>query len=143
MFVKVDDKDSVIQYPYSFGNLRMDFPNISFPEDANEGTINYLGVYRVQQTERPVYDDTVKKLIDAVELINEKWVQKWIIGNLNEELATMNARRKRQSLLSETDWMALSDNVLTEDWAAYRQALREVPQQNGFPFEVIWPVKPS
>lgn len=143
MFVKVDDKDNVIQYPYSFGNLRMDFPNISFPEDANEGTINYLGVYRVQQTERPVYDDTVNELIDAVELVNEKWVQKWIIGNLNEELATMNARRKRQMLLSETDWMALSDNVLTEDWAAYRQALREVPQQTGFPFEVIWPVKPS
>lgn len=143
MFVKVDDKDNVIQYPYSFGNLRMDFPNISFPEDANEGTINYLGVYRVQQTERPVYDDTVNELIDAVELVNEKWVQKWIIGNLNEELATMNARRKRQMLLSETDWMALSDNTLTEEWAAYRQALREVPQQTGFPFEVIWPVKPS
>ena len=143
MFVKVDDKDNVLQYPYSFGNLRMDFPNVSFPEDANDDSINYFRVYRVQQTERPVYDDTVYTLVDSVELVNEKWLQKWIVENVNEELALFNARRKRDRLLSETDWMALFDNVLTAEWAAYRQALREVPQQFGFPFEIDWPVKPS
>ena len=143
MFVKVDDKDNVLKYPYSFGNLRMDFPNVSFPADVNDESINQLYVYRVQQTERPVYDDTVSTLIDSVELVNEKWIQKWIVENLSEELAILNVRRKRNRLLSDTDFLALSDGVLTEEWAAYRQALREVPQQTGFPFEVVWPVKPS
>ena len=143
MFVKVDDKNNVLQYPYSFGNLRMDFPNVSFPDDANDESINYFRVYRVQQTERPAYDDTVNALVDSVELVNEKWVQKWLVENVNEELAILNARGNRDRLLSETDWMALFDNVLTQEWAAYRQALREVPQQAGFPFEIIWPTKPS
>lgn len=142
MFVKVDDKDNVLQYPYSFGNIRMDFPNISFPADVNDESINQLYVYRVQQTERPAYEDTVKTLVDSVELVNEKWVQKWVLENVNEEVAIFNVRRKRDRLLSETDWMALFDNVLTAEWAAYRQYLREVPQQTGFPFEVVWPVKP-
>ena len=143
MFVRIDDKDNVLRYPYSFGNIRMDFPNVSFPADVNDESINHLYVYRVQQTERPTYDDTVNTLVDSVELVNEKWVQKWIVENVNEELAILNVRRKRDRLLSETDWMALFDNVLTQEWAAYRQTLREVPQQPAFPFEVVWPAKPS
>lgn len=143
MFVKSDDKDNVLMYPYSFGNLRMDFPNVSFPAEVNDESINQFYVYRVQPTARPSYDDTVNTLVDSVELVNEQWVQKWIVENVAEELAIFNVRRKRDRLLSETDWLALSDNVLTEDWAAYRQALREVPQQTGFPFEVVWPIKPS
>ena len=143
MFVKSDDKDNVIKYPYSFGNLRMDFPNVSFPAEVNDESINQFYVYRVQSTARPSYDDTVNTLVDSVELVNEKWVQKWIVENITEEVAIFNVRRKRDRLLSETDWLALSDNVLTEEWAAYRQALREVPQQTGFPFEVVWPVEPS
>ena len=107
MFVRVDDKDNVLRYPYTFGNIRMDFPNVSFPADVNDESINHLYVYRVQQTERPTYDDTVNTLVDSVELDNEKWIQKWIVENVNEELAILNVRRKRDRLLSETDWMAL------------------------------------
>lgn len=142
MFVKVDDKNNVLQYPYTAANLRMDFPNVSFPADFNDETINKRGVYSVQSTERPSYNSDIKILVDSVELVNEKWVQKWIVENVNEELAIINTRKTRDNLLVETDWMALSDNTLTEEWALYRQELREVPQQEGFPFEVIWPVKP-
>jgi len=84
MFVKVDEKNNVLKYPYSLGNLRMDFANISFPSDVNDESINHLGVYRVHPTERLVYNNTVNELIDSVELVNEKWVQKWIIQNLSE-----------------------------------------------------------
>ena len=143
MFVKVDDKDNILQYPYSAGNIRMDFPNVSFPADFNDEAINELGVYRVEQTERPAYDATVKQLVDSVELVNEKWVQKWLIENVNEELAIFNVKRRRDTLLAETDWMALIDTTLTQEWASYRQALRDVPAQEGFPFEVQWPVKPA
>jgi hypothetical protein len=30
-----------------------------------------------------------------------------------------------------------------EEWAVYRQALRDIPEQPGFPWEVEWPVPPS
>ena len=52
-------------------------------------------------------------------------------------------RSERNQLLSETDWMAGSDVTMSDEWRAYRQALRDVPAQSGFPNDVTWPTKPS
>jgi len=53
------------------------------------------------------------------------------------------ARAKRDRLIAETDWMALSDVQMSDEWAAYRQALRDVPEQPGFPDNIDWPEKPE
>jgi len=37
----------------------------------------------------------------------------------------------------------LSDNEMSEEMTTYRQALRDVPQQEGFPNEIDWPDEPS
>jgi hypothetical protein len=55
--------------------------------------------------------------------------------------AEMLTRSKRNRLLSDTDWMALSDNTMTPEWASYRQALRDITEQEGFPYSVTWPTK--
>ena len=50
-------------------------------------------------------------------------------------------RKKRDLLLEESDWTQLVDAPVDRDaWARYRQALRDLPQQEGFPGEVVWPV---
>lgn len=54
-----------------------------------------------------------------------------------------SVRSQRNTLLAETDWMALSDNTLTPEWAAYRQALRDITEQVGFPENVTWPTQPQ
>jgi hypothetical protein len=55
-----------------------------------------------------------------------------------------SAREKRNTLLSECDWTRLDDaNTDKAAWATYRQALRDVPQQPGFPDNIVWPTKPS
>lgn len=53
-------------------------------------------------------------------------------------------RAERDRLLSVTDWTQAADvPQATKDlFAPYRQALRDVPQQSGFPQTIIWPVKP-
>ena len=53
-----------------------------------------------------------------------------------------SVRQQRDALLTETDWTALSDSTLTPDMAAYRQALRDVPEQAGFPETINWPIRP-
>ena len=60
-----------------------------------------------------------------------------------EQLAA-TARARRDSLLAQTDWTQAADvPQATKDlWAPYRQALRDVPQQSGFPTEIVWPEKP-
>ena len=54
-----------------------------------------------------------------------------------------DVRNQRDRLLSDTDWMALSDNTMTPEWATYRQALRDITGQSGFPYDVVWPTKPE
>lgn len=55
-------------------------------------------------------------------------------------------RAERNRLLAECDWTQLADVVLTDEakeaWAAYRQALRDITAQEGFPDSVTYPTKP-
>jgi len=52
-------------------------------------------------------------------------------------------RTQRDALLKESDWTQVADAPVSQTaWADYRQALRDVPQQEGFPQEVVWPNKP-
>lgn len=57
----------------------------------------------------------------------------------------MSIRAYRNVLLSETDWTQAVDvpQATKDKWAAYRQALRDVPQQAGFPDNIQWPTKPE
>ena len=52
-------------------------------------------------------------------------------------------RKIRDDLLSKSDWTQVADAPVDQAaWAEYRQKLRDVPQQAGFPAEVDWPAKP-
>jgi hypothetical protein len=55
---------------------------------------------------------------------------------------TKQVREKRDQLLKQTDWRASSDLTLSDDWRVYRQALRDIPSQLGFPNDVVWPSEP-
>ena len=71
--------------------------------------------------------------------------------NKQEVLYAMElTREKRNKLLNETDWMANSDVQMSEEWKTYRQALRDVPNNNTPAFNenediinVTWPTKPE
>ena len=58
-----------------------------------------------------------------------------------EEISMME-RFKRDRLIAETDWWAMSDLTMTDAQKAYRQSLRDVPEQAGFPNDITWPTKP-
>lgn len=54
------------------------------------------------------------------------------------------ARRERNRLLAVSDWTQVSDSPVDKQaWATYRQALRDVPAQPGFPDTIVWPVAPT
>jgi hypothetical protein len=61
-----------------------------------------------------------------------------------EEIASA-ARAERNALLAATDWTQAADvpQATKDKWAPYRQALRDVPEQSGFPSDILWPVKPE
>lgn len=51
----------------------------------------------------------------------------------------------RDMLLKNSDWTQAKDipDAVSSKYATYRQALRDVPQQSGFPQNIVWPVKPE
>ena len=53
----------------------------------------------------------------------------------------VEVRAKRDELLAASDKMALADRI-TDAWKTYRQALRDVPAQSGFPTNITWPTEP-
>lgn len=64
-------------------------------------------------------------------------------NNESNELAA-EIRKQRDELLNETDWTQMTDSALDElqkeKYRIYRQALRDIPEQPGFPYDVEFPV---
>jgi hypothetical protein len=102
---------------------------------------------------------------NGVEQIDGKWYTKYVLGPVfvdtpektaaeqEAEYKAMkdaeqanNVRQTRDEKLKECDWRvikALESNIPQDfEWAAYRQALRDVPTQAGFPWTVNWPDTP-
>ena len=113
--------------------------------------INYG--FHLQQFDgaKEISDDEWKRLLN--EQANGKKICLGDDGNVIavEEVITCDElasdiRRKRDDLLRDTDWTQLLDCKLGNDkimsYAEYRQLLRDIPQQKGFPDDVEWPVKP-
>jgi len=72
------------------------------------------------------------------------WQQTDILDRIKEAKAK-GIREQRDVLLEESDFAMLPDAPVTnaEEWKTYRQALRNIPQQDGFPHDVVWPTHPD
>jgi len=92
----------------------------------------------------PPYSVTYR---DGIEEINGKWYTKYSIRQQDEELIDKkyaeNIRKRRDDLIKESDWRALCDRELEPEWKEYRQSLRDIPKQEGFPHDVKWPTDPD
>jgi hypothetical protein len=67
--------------------------------------------------------------------------QAWADGA--NDRAAVQVREERDAKLAACDWRALSDVTLSTEWRTYRQTLRDVSTQAGFPNSVTWPTEPS
>jgi hypothetical protein len=150
MFVKTTN-GQIDQYPYTVGDLRRENPNTSFPKNVPEATMAEYGMFPVGYEAAPEYDSLTHRLQHSSQpVLNDgKWVlTKTVVELTAAQIADRDTakgkevRSQRDKLIADTDWMALSDNTLTAEWATYRQALRGVTSQEGFPHSVEWPEKP-
>ncbi|MFN9898653.1 MAG: tail fiber assembly protein, partial [bacterium] len=92
-----------------------------------------------------------------------KWYTKYILGPVFVDTDEISAadqeaaykaqrdaqqatavRQDRNRKMAESDWTQLPDSPVDKAvWATYRQALRDVPVQAGFPWNVDWPTQPE
>ena len=140
MFVKVTDNSVV---PYSMWDLRNDNPNTSFPSEMSNSSLELWSVYPCVEGYAPPTGECEQLVRSSISKVDGVWTQNFIVERWPLDQAENYVREKRNHLLSETDWMALSDVVMTEQWATYRQQLRDVTSQQSFPYDVVWPTKPE
>lgn len=74
-----------------------------------------------------------------------EWDQRSLKWVISPTLVSDDVVFRRNGLLSASDWTQLPDVPLEarEAWCIYRQALRDITGQPGFPLDVRWPEKPS
>jgi hypothetical protein len=89
---------------------------------------------------------------DGVQQIEGKWYTKYSVADLDAEgIAAKDAeqakavRSDRDQRLKDSDWTQGKDipDAVSQPWAIYRQTLRDVPSQTGFPWDVQWPTQPE
>jgi hypothetical protein len=157
------------------GQLRKLNPNVSLPKVWGANVMESLGIDPVLASPRPEPSGEYKTVVrNGVEQdANGNWVYAWTerdmfsdytdedgtvhtkakqeeayTARMNEE-AAKSVRTKRDSLLAETDWLTLraadTGAAMSEEWAAYRQSLRDITDHANFPnlTEEDWPTKPE
>jgi hypothetical protein len=87
---------------------------------------------------------------DGVEQIGSQWYTKYSLSDMDTDAISAHdaqqakgVRDDRNSRLSACDWTQLPDAPGDKaGWATYRQGLRDITAQDGFPWDVTWPVSP-
>jgi len=140
-------KDGVVT---NVADYRSMFTNTSFPASGpNQSFLDTFNCMRV--TVFKPYDSKTEQLVPATPYIEGNQVFTVAVEPLSEEelQAKSNSqaaqvRKQRDDLLAACDWTQLSDApVDREVWATYRQALRDISNQDGFPWEVVFPKDPN
>lgn len=150
MYIRIINNQ--VYWPYTLNQLKVDEPGISFPETISEELYNSLGVFTAQVESKPSISYTQAAILQDPVLENGKWIQHWSIIDVDAETAQHqyefecgNVRNMRDSLLAECDWTQGKDipDSISNIWTEYRQQLRDITSQDGFPFDIEWPSKPA
>ena len=151
MFALIQD-GALGQYPYNVAQLKAAYPNVSFPAIPRDETLQEFGMFRVFNATQPELTDTQVLEEDSPVFSNEdqRWTQVWRVRDMtSEEVASRNdaqaaqVRTDRNTKLLASDWTQVADAPVDKAvWATYRQLLRDITAQSGFPWVIEWPEAP-
>jgi hypothetical protein len=135
----------------SQGEFRSRNKNTSFPSQWTPALVEELGLDPVFETPAPTVTRYQTAYKDGTEQDSKgNWVWKWSISEMDDEAKAAKdaaqataVRANRDRRLADSDWTQVADAPVDQAaWATYRQELRALPEQTGFPWDITWPVKP-
>lgn len=141
----------VVEYPIV--NLRQYLSDTSLPADLTVDSGLPAGFVYVRPAPIPEYDYNTQILVldPQPRNVDGLWYSFYNAVNMNpQQLAEHIARQsqvvrsQRNQKLTESDWTQIADATVDKAaWAVYRQALRDISNQAGFPTAVTWPAPPT
>jgi hypothetical protein len=125
-------KLSTQEYPRHIGDIELD----------SAGMADYA---IVEWVDPPAFDpQTQRRAQQAPQQQGDKWVMVWEVTQIPFAEMAAKVRTNRNQKLYQTDWTQLIDApVDRQEWLVYRQELRDISSQTGFPWEVQWPAQPE
>jgi len=139
------------EYPVTEGFIRSEHPNTSFVVPFTPPEPYAF----VAESLKPEYDRLTHKLVEGAPVKTDTgYVRQWSVEALPADVVEENqkealevreaqVRGDRNMLLSQSDWTQLADSTADKAaWAEYRQALRDITAQAGFPWTIDWPTQP-
>lgn len=132
-------------YPFTLTDLRLVYPNVSWPSEIDDETAASFDCRPVNPTAQP--EANGQKVVRAApENIDGTWHERWALEDYSAaetEVQWANVRIDRNARLAACDWTQLPDAPVDSlAWAEYRQALRDIPEQAN-PFAIDWPAEPQ
>ena len=143
-YAKIEN-NTVVKYPYTVAAMKADFPEVDFNAEITDELLTSCSAVVVKMGTIPAHSSSTHIFNTTVE-INEDGEAIAIITATERRLeeAAFNLRHSRDIALQKTDWVitrALEEgNPVPANYVTYRNALRDLPSQEGFPYEYIWPV---
>lgn len=137
-----------IPEPYDLNRLQVDNPGVSFPSVISETLAAEFGLIPYTEDSKPSFNPMTEMVSDGSFRIEVgEWKRGWTVVPLPDDLAKSNVRLRRDRLLLQSDWVVTKameqGSSVPAGWQVYRASLRDIPQQPGFPYNVIWPTKPE
>lgn len=136
------------------GEVRGMYPNTSFPSQWTPALVEELGLDQIFESPTPTTTRYQAAFKDGVEQDAQgRWLWKWSISEMDDDAKAAKdaeqakaVRATRDGKLAECDWVVIKNLELNQNipgvWEVYRQGLRDVPAQAGFPHDITWPAKP-
>ena len=132
------------------GEFRQLNSNTSFPQQISADTLNDFGADVLLEGPQASPTRYQTAFRDGVQEIDGKWYTKYSVADIDDEAKTAKdaeqakaVRTTRGEKLKDSDWTQVADAPVDKAvWATYRQALRDVTAQSGFPWEITWPTQP-
>lgn len=134
---------------YSEYQLHAENPDVSFPSVLSADLLAAYGCFEYSRPSEPTFDPLIEIISDGAFEVQEdgSWALGWSVDRISQEVAERNVRNERQRRLRETDDYTLAQLTTLKpmplEISQYQTALRDVPQQAGFPYSVTWPTKPG
>jgi len=150
---------AVVTCPYDYDTLVQKNPYTKFGQTdlvsmyaGTEANLNGHELVRVTEAGAPTVNKQTQKAVQnlAPTLVNNVWTLDWSVQALTQaEQDAQNieqaksVRSQRTELLKNSDWTQIADSTADKTaWATYRQQLRDITGQAGFPWTITWPETP-
>jgi hypothetical protein len=146
MYAKIID-GALVKYPYSLEEMRADNPNATLPDEPTDEELAACNAKRATRGASPAHSSRTHTFSTSFTDNEDGSVTIIFVPHeLDRRIAEFNMRDARNSALTRCDWVmtrAFEEGApVPANYLAYRKALRDLPNQEGFPYDYIWPEDP-